>query len=151
MKLVKRTLLFIISTLLLTVIPLASTSADSRMFNISGEVTSNGRSVRHAQVIVDCNGRSKYAVTNRHGMYSVSFRTRQCEAGSTVTVTADKGSGSGQSVGKVNRTNCHLMINVTFVSAALPELGLLTGVTATAASIGVMILIRNRTLKNYRA
>jgi len=114
---------------------------------IAGVVKYKGRPVRHAKVTVTCNGNSRTAYTGPFGGYSVTFRpASQCRVGSTLTVTAVKGSESGVGNGKVRGASCRFDVALVNVAVALPEMGTLTGSAAALTAGGAFTVIRRRNL-----
>ncbi|HEV2413134.1 MAG TPA: hypothetical protein VGS28_05035 [Candidatus Saccharimonadales bacterium] len=114
---------------------------------VSGIVTENGKHIKNAQVTVTCDNHTKHAKTSRSGYYTVTFQNKQCKVNSSVTVSASKGSESGQNIGKYKM--CHsLWLNVALTSVAVPEFGLIEGVIAAIMGSGAFLMIRRR---NQRA
>ncbi len=117
---------------------------------VSGVVReSNGKKAIGATVIVTCNHNglltTHTAVTSKEGKYSVIFDPIRCKNGDTLSVTAAGGNDQGSNNGNVNGRNG--VVNVVLVDsvASVPEFGLITGLLATATSIGGYFIVKRRT------
>ncbi len=116
---------------------------------VSGVVReSNGKKAVGATVIVTCNHNglltTHTAVTSKEGKYSVIFDPIRCKNGDTLSVTAAGGNDQGSNNGNVNGRNG--VVNVVLVDtvASVPEFGLITGLLATATSIGGYFIVKRR-------
>lgn len=140
----KKLLLAIISVLVLTIVPYATASADSNYVEVSGVITNNQQIVRNAKVVVTCDGHSQTVSSNHFGDYSAYFAAHNCTKGSIVTVSADKGSASGEGMGTVSNTCVHVYVNVPLMTANLPELTIPTAIAALSLTITGYFLIRRK-------
>jgi uncharacterized protein YcnI len=139
----RKILASILCSLLAVIIIPATASAHSSYTVITGRVTSaNGSAENHAKVSVKCNGKKRVTYTGRQGWYKISFSSRQCRVGNTVTVTASKNGETASNTGKVRSASCRL--DVAFINVALPEMGFVTGIAATTIGGGTVLLVRRR-------
>ncbi len=116
---------------------------------VSGVVReSNGKKAIGATVIVTCNHNglltTHTAVSSKEGKYSVIFDPIRCKNGDSLSVTAAGGNDQGSNNGNVNGRNG--VVNVVLVDsvASVPEFGLITGLLATATSLGGYFIVKRR-------
>lgn len=106
---------------------------------ITGNVSDHGHVVSGAKVIVKCGSQEKQAITDIHGEYSVAMPSTDCPVGSNVQVTASEGSRSGTIFAVVQVTN---NINIAIANVGIPEYGLLSGILAAGAGLGLIAIHR---------
>ncbi len=107
--------------------------------------------VNGAQVNVTCNSNEQDSVTNSSGGYDVNFGP-SCNVGSTVTVTAQSGSSTGQNASTVTFLTfvptgeiCGINLNVAIVNVPLvPEFGLTMGIMTVLSAITAFFVIKRR-------
>jgi hypothetical protein len=118
----------------------AATDALAQKTTVTGFITNNGKAVKNAGVTVICNNNALYATTDKTGLYSVTFKKGKCPVGATANVTAAKNKLGGVSQTKVIAGTAKL--NVAIVNVAVPEFGLITGVTAAVLGGGALLYAR---------
>jgi hypothetical protein len=123
-------------------VPLKTAHALPAETDVSGVVTEGGVTVAGATVTAKCGATTKMDITNASGTYLVSFTFAQCPPGSTVTVTAKKGTHSGTATGKV--VGLTTKLNVGLINVSIPEYSWIGGVIATGAGIGAIAFTRRR-------
>lgn len=133
----------------LLAIVIASTSAVSASVNaappqtdVTGVVTEKHVAVAGASVTVICNGNIETDTTDAQGSYLVTYLSAQCPFGTTVKVTAKKGTKSGVASGTVQGITTKL--NLAIVNVSVPEYGLIGSVLAGGAGIGLIAYSRRR-------
>jgi len=70
------------------------------------------------------------------------FKSADCPFGSTVKVTAKKGSQMGSSSGTVQGITTKL--NVAIVNVSIPEFGMFAGLLASGLGVGAIMYTRRR-------
>jgi hypothetical protein len=150
---VKKILLAMAVMFSLVLLPAGVASANSSSTEVSGKVTLNHHRVRHAEVTVTCNGHSRTTTTDWQGNYSVKFWSGQCNQGDTITVTASKGSASGENtyVKRRPRQRCDygsIYINVALEDVSVPEFGPAEVITAALVAGGTFFMVRRRSLQD---
>ena len=116
---------------------------------VAGTITHNNSPVSGATVVVTCDSNTATSPpTTVAGAYLVQFSTSQCPDKATAAVAASKGSLGGSNSGTVNNlTSTPTVINLALVNVSLvPELGIITGVTAAILGGGAFFIIRRRQL-----
>ena len=119
-----------------------SASATAPQTDITGVITENHVAVANANVTVECNGNSRMDTTDTFSSYLGIFTTTECPFGTTVKVTAEKDGKSGVMTGTVQGITTKL--NLAIVNVAIPEYGLIGGLTAGAVGIGMIGYMRRR-------
>lgn len=109
---------------------------------VTGVVTNNHVAVAGASVTALCNGHTETDTTDAHGSYLVSYPNADCPFGSTVKVSAHKGSESGVASNTVRGVTTKL--NLAIVNVSIPEYGMIGSVLAGGAGIGVISYMRRR-------
>lgn len=110
--------------------------------DVTGVITENQVAVAGATVTVLCNGHTEVDTTDAHGAYLVTYPSADCPFGTTVKVTAKKGTKSGVASGTVQGITTKL--NLAIVNVSIPEYGLIGGVLAGTAGIGMIAYMRRR-------
>lgn len=144
----------LVSVGLLVVLPMSAMAAnpgsctpvgDTACTYVAGTITSGGSPVTGASVTVVCNTNTLTATTTAGGGYIVEYPASQCASGSTANVSASKGGKSGSNSGTVNGETAN--INLAIVNVSLvPELGIITGISAAVIGSGAFLVIRRRQL-----
>lgn len=117
---------------------------------VSGVIreSDNSRAIG-ATVIVTCNHNglltTHTAISSKEGKYSVIFDPIRCKNGDTLSVTAAGGNDQGSNDGKINGRNGFVNVLLVDSVASVPEFGLITGLLATATSLGGYLLVKRRT------
>jgi hypothetical protein len=148
----KKVLLSIVASLgILLLIPAAS-FADNSQTIISGTVTHNGVPVSGANVTVSCDGNVLNDTTNPAGGYVVDYASiTLCPDTTTATAIATYGKLSGSDTKPVSQIVVGTL-NVAVVPVSLvPELGLITGITATVLSATAFMIVRRRQVSGHQA
>ena len=140
----------LVSLVAMVAIPLSVSAAPvvNGMTDVTGTVTYSNNPVDGAHVTVVCNGNQGTDTTDSAGDYLVVFKSSQCPANATVSVTATKGEENGTDTGTANKLNTKLNIAMVDVSVALPEMGVATGAVAIAAAGGTVLVTRRRRFEN---
>lgn len=120
----------------------ATVSAAPPQTNVTGVITENQAAVAGATVTVLCNGHTEIDTTDAFGSYLVTYASGDCPFGTTVKVTAKKGDKSGVASGTVQGVTTKL--NLAIVNVSIPEYGLIGGVLAAGAGIGMIAYTRRR-------
>ena len=120
----------------------ATTPATVQNTKVRGVVTNNGKPVKNAKVTVICKNVTKYAETDRHGDYEVTYRKDKCPVGSTVHVTATKRRLGG--VSSTTVAGATARVNLAVVNVSVPEFGAVTGAAAVGTGVGALLYIRSR-------
>ncbi len=110
--------------------------------DVTGIVTDGGNPVMGATVTVKCGSTTKTDTTDASGTYLVTFTGAQCPPGSTVTVSAQKGSKSGSAQGPIIGITTKL--NIGLVNVSIPEYGLIGSILALGAGVGAITYARRR-------
>lgn len=110
--------------------------------DVTGVVTHQHMALANASVNVLCNGQTLTDMTDSHGSYLVSFLATDCPFGSTVKVTGQKDGMSGVSSGTVRGVTTKL--NLAIVNVEVPEYGLVGGLAASGAGLGMIAYLRRR-------
>lgn len=126
----------------------APVSAAPPQTNVTGVVTENQMAVAGASVTVLCNGHTETDTSNAQGSYLVTYPSADCPFGSTVKVTAKKDNKSGVASGTVQGITTKL--NLAIVNVAIPEYGLLGGLIASGAGLGMLMYARRRQQQSLR-
>jgi type 1 fimbria pilin len=121
---------------------------------VSGTITdqTNGNApVSGANVVVDCHGVIKNAVSDINGGYSVQYLASECDNGDDVSVSAsyDSLSGSSDSVAwytENTQIGClELIVNVACADVPLvPEFGIAIGTLTVLCAIGIFFFVRKK-------
>jgi len=114
--------------------------------DVTGVITENQVAVAGATVTVLCNGHTEVDTTDAQGAYLVTYPSTDCPFGTTVKVTAKKGSKSGIASGTVQGITTKL--NLAIVNVSIPEYGLIGGILAGTTGIGMIALMRRRQQQN---
>lgn len=141
----KRRILAALTVMALAVIGLAPAkvfAATPPQTDVTGVITEGGNPVVGADVTVVCGGVTETDTSNAQGAYLVIFTTADCPFGSTVKVTAKKGTKMGSASNTVRGITTKL--NVAVVNVSIPEFGLIASLTASAAGIGAIVYTRRR-------
>lgn len=120
----------------------ATASATPPQSDVTGVITENQVAVAGATVTVLCNGHTEVDTTDAAGSYLVTYPSQDCPFGTTVKVTAEKGDKSGIASGTVQGITTKL--NLAIVNVSIPEYGLIGGILAAAAGIGMIAYARRR-------
>jgi hypothetical protein len=110
--------------------------------DVTGVVTENHVPVVGASVTVLCNGHTETDTTDAQGSYLVTYLVADCPFGSTVKVTAHKGSKSGVASNTVRGITTKL--NLAIVNVSIPEYGAIGALIAGGTGIGVIAYMRRR-------
>lgn len=127
----------------------ANAHATPPQTDVTGVITENQAAVADAKVTVLCNGNTQVDTTDAHGSYLVTFPSADCPFGSTVKVSAQKGTKSGVASGTVQGITTKL--NLAIVNVSVPEYGMIGGVFAGGAGIGMLAFARRRQKQNLQA
>ena len=150
----KKFLLIIVAIGLFLLIPVsmasAASSQGSGVTDISGVVTHNSSPITGANVTVVCNSYNGTSSTDNTGTYLVVFSSAKCPNGDTAYVTATSGVLGGVNNGPVNALTARLNVSIVNVSL-VPELGIVTGFSATIIGGGTFLYIRHRNLSVKKA
>jgi hypothetical protein len=93
-------------------------------------------------VTVLCNGHTETDTTDSHGSYLAVFVRADCEFGSTVKVTAQKGGKSGVASGTVQGITTKL--NLAIVNVSIPEYGTIGTILTGGAGVGLIAYRRRK-------
>jgi hypothetical protein len=126
----------------------ASVGAEPPSTEVTGVITENQVAVASASVSVLCNGHTEVDTTDAYGSYLVSYAAADCPFGSTVKVTAQKDGKSGVASGTVQGITTKL--NLAIVNVSVPEYGLIGGILAAGAGIGMIFYMRRRQLNEQQ-
>jgi hypothetical protein len=144
----KRFWLFVATLIAMLFMP-AAALAHGNTTEVTGTISSNGKHVgKGIAVIVSCDGHTRQTITNRHGVYSIKFKKRQCNFNETITVTATVNGVTGTSTGKARHERCSF--NVAVINVSVPEYGLLGLTGATVIGGGAFLAIRRRQLSGHQ-
>jgi hypothetical protein len=138
------------SVVLVMLLPAISFGASRGTEEISGVVTSNGKVVAGAQVIVTCDSNTKKATTDNTGTYVVQYGAAQCPNEATAKVTATYRSQSGYSSGSVKNKNLTYLMNNNLNATPIPGLSLVTGAAAAVLGGVGYIIIRSREISDRK-
>jgi len=140
----KRMILGLAAAVLVSVGGVAgSAGAAASQSNVTGVITENSVAVAGAMVTGLCNGNTEVdGSTDAFGSYLLVFPRAQCPFGSTVKVTAKKGSKSGVNTGTVRGITTKL--NLAIVNVSIPEMGLLGSLMAGGSGLGLLTYMRRR-------
>lgn len=127
----------------------SSANATAPQSDITGVITENQTAVADATVTVLCNGNSQTDTTDAFGSYLVTFPAGDCPFGTTVKVSAQKGTKSGVASGTVQGITTKL--NLAIVNVSIPEYGMIGGIMAGGAGIGMIAFARRRQKQNLQA
>lgn len=116
--------------------------------DVTGVITENQVAVPGATVTVLCNGHTEVDTTDAHGSYLVTFSSTDCPFGTTVKVSAKKGNKSGVASGTVQGITTKL--NLAIVNVSVPEYGLMGGILAGGAGVGMIAFARRRQKQNFQ-
>lgn len=125
-----------------------SANATPPQSDVTGVITENQTAVAGATVTVLCNGHTEVDTTDAHGSYLVTFPAGDCPFGTTVKVTAKKGDKSGVASGTVQGITTKL--NLAIVNVSIPEYGMIGGIFAGGAGIGMIAFARRRQKQNLQ-
>lgn len=121
----------------------ARAAISTETFHITGTIYSAGmKPVPGAPFKLVCTGNEKNGHADANGFYSV---TVECEYGSTITVMAwgkHASGGVSKSTWPGDPTDLNLDIYLTIFS--VPEYGLISGILAAGAGIGVVVYTHRR-------
>lgn len=117
--------------------------------DVTGVITENQVAVAGATVTVLCNGHTEVDTTDAQGAYLVTYPSADCPFGTTVKVTAKKGTKSGVASGTVQGITTKL--NLAIVNVSIPEYGMIGGIFAGGAGIGMLAFARRRQKQNLQA
>jgi len=120
----------------------ASVGATPPQSDVTGVITENQVAVSGATVTVLCNGHTEVDTTDAQGAYLVTYAWADCPFGSTVKVSASKDAKSGVASGTVQGITTKL--NLAIVNVSIPEYGLIGGILAGIAGIGMITCARRR-------
>lgn len=120
----------------------ATAGATPPQSDVTGVITENQVAVAGATVTVLCNGHTEVDTTDAAGSYLVTYPSQDCPFGTTVKVTAKKGDKSGVASGTVQGITTKL--NLAIVNVSIPEYGLIAGILAGGAGIGMIVYARRR-------
>lgn len=120
----------------------ATAGATPPQSDVTGVITENQVAVAGATVTVLCNGHTEVDTTDAAGSYLVTYPSQDCPFGTTVKVTAEKGDKSGVASGTVQGITTKL--NLAIVNVSIPEYGLIGGILAAGAGIGMIAYARRR-------
>lgn len=124
----------------------ASVGATPPQSDVTGVITENQVAVAGATVTVLCNGHTEVDTTDAKGSYLVTYPSNDCPFGTTVKVTAKKGTKSGVASGTVQGITTKL--NLAIVNVSIPEFGLVGGLLAGGAGVGTLAYARRRQRQN---
>ncbi len=86
-------------------------------------------------------------LTDENGLYSVSFKSEECDYLDIITVIADKGDLEGENTGQVTNEysfSC-MKLNAGNVNVPLvPEFGTIVGIVTALGALGVFFIVRQR-------
>jgi len=144
----RKIVVLLVSIFTFMIVPISTASAHGysnwhKPVNVYGVVREDGKVIRRAHVEVTCDNYTRWTTTDRHGRYDVTFYGRNCTTGDNVSATASKNSESGANNTKVPK-NRNVRLNISLISASVPELGLVTGIGALLLSGMAFMLIRRR-------
>jgi hypothetical protein len=115
---------------------------------VIGQVKYNDNPVNEANIEVTCHHLeqtfTQETQTGQNGRYSVLYPTRECDAGDTVEVTAEKKgiSATGSAVVNPNKIG---MLNLAMINFNVPEFGWIAATVALLGSgIGFLVLRRKQ-------
>ena len=151
----KKLILSILASLALLLAP-ATAFASSGSVDVSGTVYYQGKHVgKNVQVTVTCYGKktvTKTTKTNKHGQYDVTFKAKDCPAGSTITVSVTYQGHVGTASGTVDKHGrCHRDLDVKIPVTVTPEYGSMAAVGATLTSAGAFLVVRRRQLRGTQS
>ena len=126
-----------------------SAGATGPQSDITGVITENQTAVADAKVTVTCNGHTETDTTDAFGSYLVTFQSGDCPFGTTVKVAAQKGTMSGVASGTVQGITTKL--NLAIVNVSIPEYGMIGGIIAGGAGVGMIAFARRRQKQNLQA
>jgi len=126
----------------------ASVNAAPPATNVTGVITESQVAVAGATVTVLCRGNTQTDTTDANGSYLVTYASGDCPFGSTVKVTAQKDGKSGVASGTVQGITTKL--NLAIVNVSIPEYGLIAGILAGTAGIGLIMYSRRRQLNEQQ-
>lgn len=126
----------------------ASVNAAPPATNVTGVITESQVAVAGATVTVLCRGNTQTDTTDANGSYLVTYASGDCPFGSTVKVTAQKDGKSGVASGTVQGITTKL--NLAIVNVSIPEYGLIAGILAGTAGIGLIVYSRRRQLNEQQ-
>jgi hypothetical protein len=126
----------------------ATVGATPPKSDVTGVITENQVAVEGATVTVLCNGHTEVDTTDAFGSYLVTYPSADCPFGTTVKVTAKKGDKSGVASGTVQGITTKL--NLAIVNVSIPEYGLIGGILAGSAGIGMIAYNRRRQQQNQQ-
>ena len=133
--------------LLITCILLFSISAVSAATLIGGKIYNSDFSatVSGADVLVTCNGSEKNTTSLSDGAYSVTYDDSECEAGNTLTVSANHPSyGAGTQSGVIH-DRLVMDWDVAIVNVPLvPEFGLIIGGLTVVSAVFLFFVVRRK-------
>ncbi len=134
--------LMLVGAFLIAAVAPVKTHALPPQTDVTGNITDAGVPVDGAMVTVKCGATTKTDTTNSSGTYLVTFTGAECPPGSTVHVTAKKGTKSGSASGTVIGITTKL--NIGLVNVDIPEYGWIGGILATGAGVGAIAFTRRR-------
>jgi hypothetical protein len=126
----------------------ASVGATPPQSDVTGVITENHTAVAGATVTVLCNGHTEVDTTDAFGSYLVTFLAADCPFGATVKVTATKDNKSGVASGTIQGITTKL--NLAIVNVSIPEYGLIGGILAGGAGVGMIAFARRRQQQNLQ-
>ena len=126
-----------------------SAGATAPQSDITGVITENQTAVADAKVTVTCNGHTETDTTDAFGSYLVTFQAGDCPFGTTAKVAAQKGTKSGVASGTVQGITTKL--NLAIVNVSIPEYGMIGGIMAGGAGIGMIAFARRRQKQGLQA
>jgi len=126
----------------------ASVNAAPPATNVTGVITESQVAVAGATVTVLCRGNTQTDTTDANGSYLVTYASGDCPFGSTVKVTAQKDGKSGVASGTVQGITTKL--NLAIVNVSIPEYGLIAGILAGTAGLGLIVYSRRRQLNEQQ-
>jgi len=145
----KKLLLSIVGTLALVLIPMASASA---LDAVAGYVSQGSAAVGGATVTATCNTATGGATTGTNGDYKLTLSpSGVCTPTDTVTVSASKGTASGQTSQPYGTGTLAEGVNIALVNVSIPEFGVIAGVSAAILGGGAFMVIRRRQLGDHKA